>query len=117
MVLKSRLAAEEMLGTLRGRAMVSVRACDTLPRKGRLPTCRSSQTIHEVGNQKHVKSAGPLREGFAKMMPLGFEKCSSLTLVFKNREKGKVDYYCNYYVLGGFGFKATNLARGCFCTS
>ena len=40
---------------------------------------------------KTVKNVGPLSEGFAKMMMLGFQKCSSLALVFDNREKGKID--------------------------
>ena len=39
------------------------------------------------------------------MMMLGFEKCSSLTQVFENREKGKIEYYCIYYVFGDFIFK------------
>ena len=33
------------------------------------------------------------------------KKCSSLTPIFENREKGKIDYYA-YYVFCAFGFKA-----------
>ena len=35
------------------------------------------------------------------------KKCSSLTPVFENREKGKINYYV-CYVFGGLGFKAAD---------
>ena len=40
----------------------------------------------------------PLSEGFERMLILDSD--------FRKWGGGKIDYYCNYYVFGGFGFEA-----------